>query len=124
MEDIWDKDRKIVGQHFYIKNSGQGMAKNISIIPKNFQYKYGLDKKGDQVFTIKSFDVIASLSSKDINEVFAEKDSKDTIGDARSKKVDPAYIRIPDGTPYKVRVEFYDLLNIKHFTEQEVCPQF
>ena len=124
MEDSWDKDRKIVGQHFYIKNSGQGVAKNISIIPTNFYYKYGLDKKSDRVFEVKSFDSMSSLSSKEIIEVFAEKDEKDNVGDNRTKKVDPKYIRIPDGTIHKVKVEFYDLLRIKHFTEQDVCPNF
>ncbi len=124
MEDVWDKDKNEVGQHFYIKNAGQGLAKNISIIPDNFEYKYGLDKKSDKVFKIKSFDFISSLSSKETTEIFAQKDDTDDVGDKSSKKVDPKYMRIPDVKNYKVKIIFYDLQGIEYFTEQEVSPNF
>lgn len=124
MEDVWDKDKNEVGQHFYIKNTGQGLAKNISIKPYDFEYKYGLDKKVNKVFKIKSFDFISSLSSKETTEIFAQKDDNDDVGDKRSKKVDPKYIRIPGGKNHKVKIIFYDFQGSEYFAEQEVCPNF
>lgn len=123
MEDVWDKDKTEVGQHFYIKNAGQGLAKNISIIPNNFEYMYGLDKKSEKVFKIKSFDYVSSLSSKETTEIFVQKDDTDKIGDTRSKKVDPKYIRIPYKN-HKVTIIFYDLQGTEYFTKQEVRSNF
>lgn len=124
INDTWDANKSIAGQHFYVKNSGQGLAKNISLTPIAFTYKYGLDKKSEKTFQIKSFDFLCSLSPQETMEVFAEKDASDVVERQGNKKVDPRYIRISENPRSQLRIDYCDLRGQSFFTEIEVSPNY
>ncbi len=123
IKDTYDTDRTEPGQRLYLKNAGQGLAKNINIIQHDFKYSYGLELKGKGFYNAKKFDVISSLMPSEEIEIFVFKSDDDKIRPQElSQKMDPKYLRIPYEPRNKVKIVFEDLLGNKYFTDLEAAP--
>lgn len=114
IKDDHDTNSADKGQRIYIKNTGQGMAKNIIINSNNFNYSdksVPEDKTGKGIYA-KKFDSVPSLMAGDDFEIFVFKDD--------NNKVEPKHLRLPSRN--EVKIIFENLLGDKYFTDLEVAP--
>jgi len=126
IKDTYDSDRTKPGQRIYIKNVGQGMAKNVNIVSDNFVYHYGLEygkKEDGGPYYAKKFDLIPSLTPTEEMEIFVFKADNDKVRPQElSSKMDPKYLRIPYEPKSKIKIVYENLRGIKYFTDLEVAP--